>query len=268
MKTIAIINLKGGVGKSVTTVNLAERLAARGYSVLVGDLDKQANTTKFFHLLDYDRPSMSDILKETAGIHDILGRCVFKTPGSTLTIDVLPANMTLLAANREVLLDMLHPQQNRLRAALQPLRTLYDAVLLDCPPDLDIGSINALCAADRVIVPVDCDEWASDGLDVMLEQIRAVRDGFNPELRLLGVLITKYLRTNHNARVAKELARRDVPLLTTVIRQTVKVKESIAAHKPLALYDAGCTAAQDYDALADEVILKAGMPAAQHKEEN
>ncbi len=259
MITIAIINLKGGVGKSVTTVNLAERLTARGLGVLVGDLDKQANTTKFFGLLDYDRNSMSEILKGTAGALDVIRPAPIKAPDGPAVVDVMPANMTLLAANREVLLDMVHPQQNRLRAALAPVAQLYDAVLLDCPPDLDMGSINALCAADWVIIPVDCDEWAADGLDVMLEQIAAVRDGFNPSLGLLGALITKYQRTNYGARVAAEIARRDVPLLNTAIRQTVKVKESIAAHKPLAQYDPKCTAAQDYDALADEVMQKTGL---------
>lgn len=180
MITIAIINLKGGVGKSVTTCNLAAELAAAHKSVLVVDLDKQANTTKFYEALDYEMASVADVLTGDYKANEV----ICKT--SDLEIGLLPANMNLLKANRQILLDTTEPQQVRLREALYPLADDWDFALLDCPPDLDMGSINALCAADYAIVPVDCDEWAVDGLREILDQMDRIRMYYNPRLQMMG----------------------------------------------------------------------------------
>ncbi|MBM6898278.1 ParA family protein [Gemmiger formicilis] len=253
MEKIAIINLKGGVGKSVTTINLAAEFSARGLQVLVVDLDKQANTTKFYNALDYDKPSTADILTCAHGIAYTM------QVTDTQKVNLVPANMRLLAANKQVLLDTTEPQQIRLRDALEQVQDLFDICLMDCPPDLDMGSINALCAADWVIIPVDCDEWATDGLREVLDQMNKLRMYYNPRLKLMGVLLTKYNRTNAEKQVVKDVAELGVLVMKSMIRYTVKVKEARSAHKALRDYAPGGTATQDYADLADEVLDVLGL---------
>lgn len=244
---ICIINLKGGVGKSVTAINLADCFARRGRRVLVVDLDKQANTTKYYNRLDYQAANVGDVLTGKASIPMAMRGTDEKN------VTLIPANMSLLNANREIMLDTLHPQQSRLRDALEDVEGLFDVVLMDCPPDLDMGAINALCAADWVLIPVDCDEWAADGLEIVTEQIDSVRQYYNPGLKMLGVLITKYRPTNYARRVIETIAK-GCPVMQTGIRFTVKVAEATASHQPLHLFAPGSTAAQDYEALCDEII--------------
>lgn len=253
MEKIAIINLKGGVGKSVTTINLAAEFAAHGLGVLVVDLDKQANTTKFYNVLDYEKPSTADVLtcKES-----IASTVAFT---GTKDVELIPANMRLMLANKQVLMDSTEPQQIRLRDALDRVIGDYDIVLMDCPPDLDMGSINALCAADWVIIPVDCDEWATDGLREVLDQMDKLRMYYNPRLKLMGVLLTKYNRTNAERQVVKDVADMGVPVMKSMIRYTVKVKEARSAHKALREYAPGGTATQDYADLAVEVLERVGL---------
>lgn len=253
MDKIAIINLKGGVGKSVTTINMAAEFAARGLQVLVVDLDKQANTTKFYKALDYDKPSTADILTCTHGIAYTMQAT------DAQNVELVPANMRLLAANKQVLLDTTEPQQIRLRDALEQVQDLFDICLMDCPPDLDMGSINALCAADWLIIPVDCDEWATDGLREVLDQMNKLRMYYNPRLKLMGVLLTKYNRTNAEKQVVKDVAELGVLVMKSMIRYTVKVKEARSAHKALRDYAPGGTATQDYADLADEVLDVLGL---------
>ena len=244
---ICIINLKGGVGKSVTAINLADCFARRGRRVLVVDLDKQANTTKYYNRLDYQEVDVGDVLTGKASITMAMRGTDEKN------VTLIPANMSLLNSNREIMLDTLHPQQSRLRDALENVEGLFDVVLMDCPPDLDMGAINALCAADWVLIPVDCDEWAADGLEIVTEQISSVRQYYNPGLKMLGVLITKYRTTNYARRVIETIAK-GCPVMQTGIRFTVKVAEATASHQPLHLFAPGNTAAQDYEALCDEII--------------
>lgn len=248
MVTITIINLKGGVGKSVTACNLAAELAAAGKSVLVVDLDKQANTTKFFRGLDYDRASVADLL--TGDRFASAALIETELPG----VGLLPANMRLLKANRQVLLDTTEPQQTRLRDQLAQIAADWDVALLDCPPDLDMGSINALCTADWVIVPVDCDEWATDGLREILDQMERIRMYHNPRLRLMGILVTKYQRTRYARRAVEELAAMKLPVFRSVIRQCTAVKEAKYLHKPMREYKPRSTAGQDYADLGHEVM--------------
>lgn len=248
MISIAIINLKGGVGKSVTACNLAAELAAKSKSVLVVDLDKQGNTSKFFGWLDYDRLSVAEVLLgerfANAAIVEDTG-----LPG----VHLLPGDMRLLRANRMILMDTTEPQQYRLRDALEHVAENYDYCLLDCPPDLDMGSINALTAADWVIIPVDCDEWACDGMREIIDQIEQVQMYYNPHLKVMGALMTKYRRTRYAGEVVHQLNEAGIEMLHTVIRYTVKVSEAKSAHEPLRVYKPDCSAALDYGCLADEV---------------
>ena len=249
MINIAVINLKGGVGKSVTTCNLAAQLAAEQYSVLVVDVDKQGNTSKFFKRCDYEQPSLAEVLLGDARASDAI---VETSP----SVDLLPADMRMLKANRNILMDVTEPQQYRLRDALRKVAANYCYCLMDCPPDLDMGSINALCAADWVIIPVDCDEWACDGMAEILDQIARVQMYYNPHLKILGVLLTKYRNTKYADGVITHLAQMGVPLLHTAIRYTVRVSEAKSAHLPLRAYKQNCTAALDYADLAQEIIEK------------
>lgn len=250
MINIAVINLKGGVGKSVTTCNLAAQFAAEQYSVLVVDVDKQGNTSKFFKRCDYEQPSLAEVLLGSAWASDAI------VDTSLPCVDLLPADMRMLKANRNILMDVTEPQQYRLRDALRKVAANYCYCLMDCPPDLDMGSINALCAADWVIIPVDCDEWACDGMAEILDQIARVQMYYNPHLKILGVLLTKYRNTKYADGVITHLAQMGVPLLHTAIRYTVRVSEAKSAHLPLRAYKQNCTAALDYADLAREIIEK------------
>ena len=250
MINIAVINLKGGVGKSVTTCNLAAQLSAEQYSVLVVDVDKQGNTSKFFKRCDYEQPSLAEVLLGSAWASDAI------VETSLPSVDLLPADMRMLKANRNILMDVTEPQQYRLRDALRKVAANYCYCLMDCPPDLDMGSINALCAADWVIIPVDCDEWACDGMAEILDQIARVQMYYNPHLKILGVLLTKYRNTKYADGVITHLAQMGVPLLHTAIRYTVRVSEAKSAHLPLRAYKQNCTAALDYADLAREIVEK------------
>lgn len=250
MINIAVINLKGGVGKSVTTCNLAAQLSAEQYSVLVVDVDKQGNTSKFFKRCDYEQPSLAEVLLGSAWASDAI------VETSLPCVDLLPADMRMLKANRNILMDVTEPQQYRLRDALRKVAANYCYCLMDCPPDLDMGSINALCAADWVIIPVDCDEWACDGMAEILDQIARVQMYYNPHLKILGVLLTKYRNTKYADGVITHLAQMGVPLLHTAIRYTVRVSEAKSAHLPLRAYKQNCTAALDYADLAREIVEK------------
>lgn len=247
MISIAIINLKGGVGKSVTACNLAAELAALSKSVLVVDLDKQGNTSKFFGVLDYDRPSVAEVMLGECRIWD----AVVEDTG-VIGVHLLPCDMRMLKANRMILMDN-GTRQYHLRDALKDVSANYDYCIMDCPPDLDMGSINALCAADWVIIPVDCDEWACDGMREIVDQIEQVQIDYNPRLKIMGALMTKYRRTRYAAEVVHQLNDAGVEMLGTVIRYTIKVSEAKSAHKPLRAYRPDCSAATDYGCLADEV---------------
>lgn len=247
MDKIAIINLKGGVGKSVTACNLAAELAAKSQAVLVVDLDKQGNTSKFFGTLDYDRPSVAEVMLGENTAEEAL---VCET--GTTAVHLLPCDMRMLKANRTILMDN-GPRQYYLRDALEAVDDNYNYCLMDCPPDLDMGSINALCAADWVIIPVDCDRWACDGMQEIVGQIEQVQAYYNPRLKIMGALMTKYRRTRYAEDIIVQLCASGISVLDTVIRYTVKVSEAARAGMPLLEYCPDCTAAVDYRELTEEV---------------
>lgn len=234
MAKIAIINLKGGVGKSVTACNLACLLAeVYARRVLVMDLDKQANTSKFFNRFTYSTKTMGDVLTLNATMQDVIRHTDFDG------IDLAPSNMTMLLANKNVMLDVLRPQWDRLRKALDTIRSDYDYCIIDCPPDIDMATVNALSAADWVIIPVDCDEWALDGLQEIREQVDAVGESYNPQLQVMGVLATKYTRGKYSMETINQIAGLDLPTFRCPdgsilhINYSVKVKEAKAEHLPV-----------------------------------
>ena len=259
MKVICVINLKGGVAKTISAINIAHTLAeTHKKRVLLIDGDKQGNTSKFFGMHSYDAYSLSDVL--TVKGFDIRA-AINKTQYERL--DVLPANMTLLRADKEILLDVARPQQTRLTKALRGTTdpgfwASYDFAVIDCAPDLNMTVINALVAADDVIIPIKIDKFAFDGLDQLLEQIEETRE-FNPNIRIAGGLITMYSRNNVNLQGEQHLAESaGLPMFKTVIRKTVKVDETTFAGVPLAEYAPNSTATRDYDALVAEYLQKGG----------
>lgn len=250
MKTISIINLKGGVAKTISAVNVAHILAAKhNKRVLLIDCDKQGNVSKMFGVHDYDKPSVADILAHSRLALDV----IVNTEQENLSI--IPANMNLLKANLEVMLDSTRPQQTRLKSALKPLKALCDYCIIDCAPDINISTINALVASDYVFVPIKIDNFAFDGLAELKEQVENVREDFNPNIKY-RCFVTCYQNNEVNRQGEEWLKERraDYPLFNTHIRRTVKVDESTFANAPILEYSPRCGAAKDYMALVDEIL--------------
>lgn len=252
MKVISIINLKGGVAKTISAVNIAYVLTAEhNKRVLLIDNDKQGNASKFFDVHSYDMPSIAEVLT----VKDFpLITAVRNTKFKGL--DVLPANMNLLRANKELLLDVSRPQQTRLAKALRAAADNYDYVIIDNAPDLNMSVINGLVACDDVFIPIKVDKFAFDGLEQLREQIEEIRE-FNEHIKIAGCFITMYQQNNVNVQGEQYLTSCiGLPLFKTVIRKTVKVDETTFTGKPLQAYSKNCTAAKDYTALVEEYITR------------
>ena len=184
MKTICIINLKGGVAKTISAANIAHIIATvHGKRVLLIDCDKQGNISKMFGIHGYNAPTIAELLTDRdASIHEII------SPSKYPNLDIITANMTLLRANMQILLDTTRPQQTRLRTALAigEIEHVYDYCVIDCAPDLNMSTINALVACDDVLIPIKIDKFAFDGLAELIEQINNTRTDLNPGLHLRG----------------------------------------------------------------------------------
>jgi chromosome partitioning protein len=252
MKTISIINLKGGVAKTVSAANIAHILTAvHGKRVLLVDNDKQGNISKMFGLHSYDNPTVAELLTQrTPNTDEII------TPTRYGTLDIIPANMTLLKANLEVLLDTGRPQQTRLKAAFKRIADCYDYCVIDCAPDINISTINALVASDDIMTPIKIDKFAFDGLTELKEQIDNIREDFNPALTLRGCFVTSYQNNEVNRQGESWLHEQgEYPVFKTHIRRTEKVDESTFAGAPIIEYSRRSGAARDYISLVDEYLL-------------
>ena len=248
-RIIAVVNQKGGVGKTTTTVNLTAALAALGKKVLLCDFDPQANAT-----------SGMGVDKNTASpnVYDVLinGADPKKAVVSTRYGDVLPSNKALAGAGIEMI--GIEGREKLLKSALDALAPGYDFILIDCPPSLELLTVNALCAAQTLLVPVQCEYYALEGLSDLLATVRIVKRGLNPRLGLEGVLLTMFdSRTNLSLQVAQEV-KRHFPgqVFATVIPRNVRLSEAPSHGKPISAYDPYSRGAEAYAALAEEVAGK------------
>ena len=200
-RTIAIVNQKGGVGKTTSAVNLAACVGAHGYRVLLCDIDPQGNATSGLGVNKRDvQKSTYDMLIGEASAEEI------RLSTGFAGLDLLPANINLAGAELEI--SMLDNRETRLRRAIAPLKADYDFIFLDCPPSLGLITLNALCAVDTVLVPIQCEYYALEGLSQLMGTIRQIKRRYNPLLELEGVLLTMYDgRLNLTQQVVSEVKR-------------------------------------------------------------
>ncbi len=248
-KRIAIVNQKGGVGKTTTCVNLASALRAKGKRVLMCDFDPQANATSG---LGVDKTTASP------SVYDVLinGVDCRKAIVSTRYCDVLPSNKNLAGAGVEMI--AIPDREHLLKNALDTVAGDYDFILIDCPPSLELLTLNALCAADSVLVPVQCEYYALEGLSDLLGTVRIVKRSLNPGIGMEGVLLTMYDgRTNLSLQVAEEV-KRHFPgkVYASVIPRNVRLSEAPSHGVPVSVYDPLSRGAESYEALAKEFLSR------------
>ena len=247
-KIVAVVNQKGGVGKTTTCVNLAAALKEKGQRVLLCDFDPQANATS----------GMGVDKGLSQGVYDVLINGVEpeKRVVHTRYGDVLPSSKGLAGAGVEMV--GMEGRERLLRKALEQLSPNYDYIFIDCPPSLELLTLNGLCAADSVLVPVQSEYYALEGLSDLMYTIRAVRRGLNPRLDLEGVLMTMFdSRTNLAMQVAGEV-KRFFPgkVYATVIPRNVRLSEAPSHGKPITAYDRSSRGCEAYTALAEEFLRK------------
>ena len=247
-KIIAVANQKGGVGKTTTCINLVAALKKRNRKVLLVDCDPQGNSTSGMGVSKDRMPNVYDLLVRGTA----LAECIEQTPYG----DVLPANRELSGATVE-LVDM-QAREYVLKTALIPARELYDYIFMDCPPSLELLTVNALAAADSVLIPVQCEYYALEGIADLMTTVKLTKRTFNPELEVQGIVLTMYdSRTNFSEQVAAEVEKFfGNSVYKTRIPRAVRIAESQSHGMPVIKYDRMSRGSRAYLHLADELIRR------------
>ena len=248
-KISAVVNQKGGVGKTTSAVNLTAALHDLGLNVLLCDFDPQANATSGLGIekRKIKHSTYDVVINETSAVEAVV---------KTKFGDVLPSSADLAGAAVE-LIAMEAPNQ-RLKNALAPLKDDYDLIFIDCPPSLEMLTLNALAAADGILVPVQCEYYALEGLSDLMATLRAVKKRINPNLEIFGVALTMFDgRTNFSAQVAQEV-RRHFPgkVYATVIPRNIRLAEAPSHGVPVTVYDRSSRGSHAYKAMAEEIKAK------------
>lgn len=246
-KIISIANQKGGVGKTTTTINLSSLLAAAEKRTLLIDIDPQANSSSGLSVTNHN-PSVYEVLVGTKNIKEVIINTFMPF------LDMLPSNINLVGAEIEMV-DM-ENRETLLKRAIQNVTDSYDYVLIDCPPSLGLLTLNSLTASDSVLIPVQCEYFALEGLGQLLNTINIVKKHFNKDLAIEGVLLTMFdqrLRLSHQ--VAEEVRKYfGEKVFNIVINRNVRISEAPSYGKPIILYDAISSGAQNYMQLASELL--------------
>lgn len=250
-KIIAITNQKGGVGKTTTTVNLAAGLGLLGKKVLIVDIDPQANATSG---LNINKKSLKFTLYDCLIFKEEAKDTIINT--NFKNIDILPGDINLAAA--EINLSSIKNREYQLKSTLLKIQERYDFVLIDCPPSLGLITINALTAADTILVPIQCEYYALEGLSQLMSTVRRIKELYNPYLEIEGVLLTMYdSRLNLTLQVVEEI-KKFFPkkLFKTPVKRTVRISEAPSFGKPIQYYDKSSNGSIAYNDIAKELLVK------------
>lgn len=248
-KVIAVFNQKGGVGKTTTNVNLSACVAVRGRKVLVVDIDPQGNTTSGLGIDKKElKKTIYDVLIGAAKAEEVI------TQTAVENLSIIPSSVQLAGA--EIELTGFEEREKMLKKALEGIRDEYQYVFIDCPPSLGLLTINALTAADSVLIPIQCEYYALEGVSQLMNTIWLVQRGLNPDLKVEGVVLSMFDgRTNLSIQVVDEVKRYFKGMVyTTIIPRNVRLAEAPSFGVPILMYDPKSKGAEAYEELADEFI--------------
>ena len=252
-KIVAVTNQKGGVGKTTTAVNLSACLAAAGKKVLLVDIDPQGNATSGLGKAGVDMPTVYDVLIGEAKASEAVVATGFDA------LDLMPTAIELAGAEIEMV--DIPAREQLLKNALSELRDRYDFIMIDCPPSLSLLTINALTASDSVLIPIQCEYYALEGVGQLMNTVKLMRKKLNPALEIEGILLTMYDgRTNLCGQVVEEVRNHfSNEVFETMIPRNVRLSEAPSYGMPIHLYDARCVGAKAYVQLAKEMIKRNGV---------